>query len=84
MNRGGAILPTNTKDMRTGQCFALYDGGRRDCFFYTGITEADEEGRDVLVMCKMLRSEQITIKDFIKISEEDYFNKIKSGEIEEF
>lgn len=68
--------------MRTGQCFILY-GEQRKCYFYTGITENENE-KTFFVMCEMVRKEQITKDSFIKISEEDYKTKIQNGTIEEF
>ena len=58
-------------------------GEERKCYFYTGISET-KDGKIILVMCEMLPKEQITMESFLKISEDDYKDKINDGIIEEF
>ena len=68
--------------MRTGQCFILYGEGTREGYFFTGITE-EENGQTILVMCRMLPAEKITMNDFLKIEEQEYKAKVEDGSIEE-
>jgi len=69
--------------MRTGQCFVIKENGRREGYFFTGIEEI-EEGKTILVMCKMQRKEEITMESFLKILEEDYKRMLNNNTIEEF
>lgn len=70
-------------EMRTGQCFILYGEGTREGYFFTGIKER-ENGQTMLVMCKMLPEDKITMDAFLKIEEQEYRAKVNDGSIEEF